>query len=70
MTEDEFKQLQVGDSVIHPAVGGVLTITQIESSYDYSARPATTFTHSIVTDNGRYLKIGDKRDVQLLQKLS
>jgi|GEM_PF-5877552 len=69
MTEDEFKQLQVGDRVIHPAISGVLTITQIESSYDYSTRPATPWTHSIVTHNGRYLKIGDKRDVQLLQKL-
>jgi hypothetical protein len=70
MTEDDFKQIQVGDKVTHPAVGGVLTVAQIESSYDYSTTPATLWTWSIVTDNGRYLKIGDKRDVQLLQKLS
>jgi hypothetical protein len=70
VTEDEFKQLQVGDRVTHPAFAGPLTVAQIESSYDYSTTPATPWTWSIVTDNGRYLKIGDKRDVQLLQKLS
>lgn len=69
MTEDEFKQRQVGDRVTHPAFIGFLTVAQIESSYDYSTTPATKWTHSIVTGNGRYLKIGDKRDVRLLRKL-
>jgi len=77
MTRDEFKQLKVGDRVIHPAFIGFLTITQIETSYDYSKTPATKWTDAITVDTGNRLKacgersrtIIDERDVRLLQKL-
>ena len=69
MTRDEFKQLKVGDRVTHPAFIGFLTITQIEQSYDYSSLPATQWTDAITVDTGNRLKIGDKRDVGMLQKL-
>ncbi|HID50635.1 MAG TPA: hypothetical protein EYP41_01185 [Anaerolineae bacterium] len=69
MTRDEFKQLQVGDRVTHPAFIGFLTITRVETSYDYSTTPATKWTDTITTDNGRRLKIIDERDVRLLRKL-
>ena len=63
MTRDEFKQLQVGDRLTHPAFIQFLTIVQIETSFDTSTRPPRPWTHSIVTDDGRYLKIDDARDV-------
>jgi hypothetical protein len=44
VTQDEFKQLKVGDRVTHPAFIGFLTITQIETSYDYNALPPTPWT--------------------------
>ncbi len=69
MTRDEFKQLQVGDRVTHPAFIGFLTIAYVETSYDYSTIPATKWTDTITTDNGRRLKIIDERDVCLLRKL-
>ena len=69
MTRDEFKQLQVGDRVTHPAFIGFLTVANIETSYDYSVTPATTWTHAITTDNGRLLKIDDRQDVSLLRQL-
>lgn len=69
MTRDEFKQLKVGDRVTHPAFIGFLTITQIETSYDYSTSPPTQWTDAITTDTGNRLKIGDERDVRLLRKL-
>jgi len=69
MTKDEFKQLKVGDRVTHPAFIGFLTVTHIETSYDYSTAPATRWTDTITTDNGRRLKIIDERDVRLLRKL-
>jgi hypothetical protein len=69
MTEDEFKQLEVGDRVTHPAFIGFLTITQIETSYDYSTTPATKWTDAITVDSGNRLKIIDERDVRLLRKL-
>jgi hypothetical protein len=69
MTEDEFKRLQVGDWVVHPAYLGFLTITAVETGYDYSTSPATLKTDSITADNGRLLKIGDTRDVALLRQL-
>jgi len=69
MTRDEFKQLQVGDRVTHPAFIGFLTITRVETSYDYSTTPATKWTDTITTDNDRRLKIVDERDVRLLRKL-
>ena len=69
MTKGEFKQLQVGDRVTHPAFIGFLTITQIETSYDYSTTPATKWTDAITVDTSDRLLIGDERDVRLLQKL-
>ena len=77
MTKDEFKQLKVGDRVTHPAFIGFLTITQIETSYDYSTTPATKWTDAITVDTGNRLKacgersrtIIDERDVYLLRKL-
>lgn len=69
MTRDEFKQLQVGDRVTHPDFIGFLTVAHIETSYDYSTTPATKWTDTITTDNGRRLKIIDERDVRLLRKL-
>lgn len=69
MTKDEFKQLKVGDRVTHPAFIGFLTITRIETSYDYSTSPPTRWTDAITTDTGNRLKIIDERDVYLLRKL-
>lgn len=69
MTKDEFKQLKVGDWVTHPAFIGFLTITRIETSYDYSTLPPTQWTDAITVDTGDRLLIGDERDVRLLQKL-
>lgn len=69
MTLNEFKQLKVGDRVIHPAFIGFLTITRIETSYDYNTSPPTQWTDAITADTGDRLKIGDERDVRLLQKL-
>ena len=39
MTRDEFKQLQVGDRVTHPAFSSSLTIAEVETSYDYATSP-------------------------------
>ena len=69
MTQDEFKQLKVGDRVTHPAFTGFLTITAIEQSYDYSTSPPTQWTDAFTTDTGHRLKIGDERDVGLLEML-
>lgn len=69
MTPDEFKQLQVGDRITHPAFIGFLTVTQVETSYDYGPSPPTPWTDAITTDTGHRLKIGDERDVRLLRKL-
>lgn len=33
MTQDQFKQLQVGDRITHLAFIGFLTITHIETTY-------------------------------------
>lgn len=68
MTRDEFKQLEVGDRVTHPAFIGFLTITRIETSYDYSTTPATKWTDAITVDTGDRPLIGDERDVRLLRK--
>ena len=70
MTHDEFKQLKVGDRVTHPAFIGFLTIAHVEQSYDYRASPPTQWTDAFTTDTGHRLKIGDERDVRLLQKLT
>jgi hypothetical protein len=77
MTNDEFKQLQVGDRVTHPAFAEILTITWIEFSYDYTNSPPTQWTNAITTHNQALCKacgersrtIGDERDVRLLQKV-
>lgn len=69
MTKDEFKQLKVGDRVTHPAFIGFLTVTRIETRYDYSTTPATKWTDAITVDTGDRLLIGDERDVRLLRKL-
>jgi len=69
MTRDEFKQLKVGDRVTHPAFIGFLTITRIETGYDYNTSPPTQWTDAITTDTGDRLLIGDERDVYLLRKL-
>lgn len=69
MTRDEFKRLQPGDRVRHPAFSGFLTVATIETSYDYTTTPASQWTHAITTDNGRLLKIDDTNDVALLRKL-
>jgi hypothetical protein len=70
MTQDEFKQLKIGDRVTHPAFIGFLTIAHVEQSYDYSTSPPTLWTDAFTTDTGHRLKIGDERDVRLLQKLT
>ena len=67
MTQDEFKQLQVGDRVTHPAFAEVLVINTVEVSYDYTTRPPTPWTNAITTTTGHRMKIGDERDVRLLQ---
>ena len=69
MTQDEYKQLRVGDRVTHPAFIGFLTINHIEWSYDYHTSPPTQWTDAITTDTGNRLKIGDEREVRLLQKV-
>jgi hypothetical protein len=77
MTQDQFKQLQVGDHVTHPAFIGFLTITHIETTYDYSTTPASQWTNAFTTDTGDRMKacgersrtIGDMRDVQLLRQI-
>jgi hypothetical protein len=70
MTQDEFKQLKVGDRVTHPAFIGFLTITHIETSYDYTTSPPTRWTDTIITDTGHRMKVGDEQDVRMLQRLS
>ena len=69
MTRNEFKQLKVGDRVTHPAFIGFLTITRIETSYDYTTSPPTQWTDAITVDTSDRLLIDDERDVRLLQKL-
>jgi hypothetical protein len=77
MTQDEFKQLQIGDRVTHPAFIGFLTIANIETSYDYTASPPTQWTWAFTTTTGDRCKacgersrtISDDRDVSLLRKL-
>jgi len=52
-----------------------LTIAHVEQSYDYKPNavrptsPPTRWTDAFTTDTGHRLKIGDERDVRLLQKL-
>ena len=76
MTQDEFKQLGVGDRVTHPAFIGFLTIAHVEQSYDYKPNairptsPPTRWTDAFTTDTGHRLRIGDERDMRLLQKLA
>ncbi|MCA9989070.1 MAG: hypothetical protein KDE59_32415, partial [Anaerolineales bacterium] len=76
MTQDEFKQLKAGDRVTHPAFIGFLTIAHVEQSYDYEPNavrptsPPTPWTDAFTADTGHRLKIGDERDVRLLQKLT
>jgi hypothetical protein len=70
MTGEEFKKLKVGDKVTHPAFAEVLTITDIETSYDYTTRPATLWTDAMRVHTGNRMKIGDTRDVSLLQRVS
>jgi len=69
MTRDEFKQLRAGDRVTHPAFSSPLTITDVETSYDYATSPPTAWTDAITTNTGHRMKIGDELDVRLLQKL-
>jgi hypothetical protein len=69
MTQDEFKQLKVGDRVTHPAFMGFLTIANIETSYDYTTSPPTQWTWAFTTTTGDRCKISDDRDVSLLRKL-
>ncbi len=82
MTQNEFKALQVGDRVTHPAFIGFLTITHIETSYDYSTSPTPLppklYTDAITVDTGHRLKacgersrtIIDERDLGLLEKIN
>jgi hypothetical protein len=55
MTQDEFKQLKVGDRVTHPAFIGFLTIVHVEQSYDYKPNavrptsPPTQWTDALST---------------------
>jgi hypothetical protein len=78
MTQDQFKQLQVGDRITHPAFIGFLTIVHNETSYDYSTTPASLWTDAFTTDTGHRMKacgersrtIGDMRDVQLLWQVN
>ncbi|MBP8000074.1 MAG: hypothetical protein KA314_14740 [Chloroflexi bacterium] len=78
MTQDQFKQLQVGDRITHPAFIGFLTIAHIETTYDYSTTPASQWTDAFTTDTGHRMKacgersrtIGDTRDVLLLRKIN
>ncbi|MCI0577046.1 MAG: hypothetical protein L0332_24700 [Chloroflexi bacterium] len=70
MTREEFKKLQVGDQVTHPAFNETLTIVRIETSYDYTTRPPTPWTDAITVHTRDRLKIGDTRDVMLLEKVS
>jgi hypothetical protein len=69
MTQDQFKQLQVGDRITHPAFIGFLTIAHIETTYDCGTTPASQWTDTFTTDTGHRMKIGDTRDVLLLRKL-
>ena len=70
MTREEFKALRPGASFKHPAFAGeVFIVESIETDYDYSTRPATTFTDAITTTDGRRMKIGD-RDVSLCMVVS
>ena len=78
MTKEEFRQLQVGDQVSHPATG-IHCITHIETAYDYDSpvrplRPYSvqafpTYTHTITVTDGRRMKIGDAKEVVRLRKV-
>ena len=78
MTEDEFKQLQVGDWVSHPATG-IRRITHIETAYDYnspvrprrscSAQMFPTYTCAITVTDGLRMKIGDTTELKRLRKV-
>jgi len=70
MTGEEFKQLQVGDRVSHPAIG-IRLITHIETAYDYDSpvRPFLTYTHTITVTDGRRMKIGDTEELKRLRKV-
>jgi hypothetical protein len=78
MTQEEFKQLQVGDQVSHPATG-IRRITHIETAYDYDrpkqsqwTRPvqaAPTYTCAITVTGGLRMKIGDTNELPRLRKV-
>ncbi len=78
MTEDEFKQLQVGDQVSHPATG-IRHIIHIETAYDYdspkrplqplSVQASPTYTCAITVTDGLRMKIGDTKELKRLRKV-
>jgi hypothetical protein len=70
MTRDALKKLQVGDRVTHPAFIGFLTVTHIETSFDYSVSPSKQYTDAITVGTEHRLKITDERDVRLLKKIN
>lgn len=65
MKKKQFGRLRVGDRIVHPMVG-TRTVKEVESAYDFSTRPPTPYTYSITVEDGRRMKIIDKRDVTLL----
>lgn len=72
MTQDEFKQLAVGDRLRYPGLG-TFTIVEVERDYNYSSDPPTTFTDAFTATSERTgrrhrMKIHD-RDVHRLEKL-
>jgi hypothetical protein len=70
MTEENFKQLQVGDQVSHPAIG-IRRIIHIETAYDYDSpvRPFPAYTYTITVTGGRRMKIGDTNELKRLRKV-
>jgi hypothetical protein len=70
MTREEFKALKPRAVFRHPAYGtGLFVVASIETDYDFSTKPATTFTDAITTTDGRRMKIDD-HDVALCQLVS
>lgn len=65
MTEQEFKQLKVGDGLIcsHSAA----TIEWIEYGYDYSTDPPTKYAWAVHLNNGTNARITD--DLRLMEKV-
>ncbi len=68
MTQEEFKQLQVGDRVSHPATG-VRRIIHIESAYDYGRPKPSWYTCAITVTGGLRMKIGDTNELPRLRKV-